>query len=207
MRVAEITRTTKETDISLRLSVDGRGEAEIDTGVGFFDHMLESFAKHGRFDLKVLCKGDVHVDFHHTVEDVGIVLGQAFAQCVADKTGLRRYGAAFTPMDEALSEVCVKFPDPGFYDQASVVLDLSNRPFLVFHADFALPMIGDFPTELAEEFFRAFAMNAMVTLHINVPYGKNSHHVMEAIFKGTGRALQEASRVDGDVLLSTKGVL
>lgn len=209
IRKSKIERTTNETTIRLLLNIDGSGEADISTGVGFFDHMLESFAKQGQFDLKIRCIGDTHVDFHHTVEDVGIVLGQAYSECLKNKVGIKRYGASFTPMDEAMAEVKAQvLPDPWDKKQnIQTVLDLSGRPFLVFNAIFALPTIGDFPTELVEEFFRAFAMNAMITLHINVPYGKNTHHIIEAIFKGTARALSEAARIEGDVLLSTKGLL
>lgn len=210
-RNSEIERTTKETSIRLSLNIDGSGESRISTGVGFFDHMLESFAKHGKFDLTIVCAGDLHVDFHHTVEDVGIVLGQAYAECLKSKVGIKRYGFSFTPMDEALAEVeaeilsAINTIDKDQWIQT--VLDVSGRPFLVFNANFNLPTVGDFPTELVEEFFRAFATNAIVTLHINVPYGKNTHHIIEAIFKGAARALSEAARIEGSVLLSTKGIL
>jgi imidazoleglycerol-phosphate dehydratase len=208
MRTAEINRKTKETDISIKLNIDGTGESAIYTGIGFLDHMLESFAKHGKFDIEITCKGDTHVDQHHSVEDIGIVLGQAFQRCLSDKTGLRRFGSAFTPMDEALSEVEVQIEERIQERQAvQSVLDLSGRPYLVFNATFQLPIVGDFPTELVEEFFRAFAMNALITLHINVPYGKNTHHIIEAIFKGTARALSEAVKKEGEILLSTKGTL
>jgi len=210
-RKSEIERTTKETSIKLSLNVDGYGESRISTGVGFFDHMLESFAKHGRFDLMVDCIGDIHVDFHHTVEDVGIVLGQAYAECLKNKVGIKRYGVSFTPMDEALAEVEAEISSGldsmDKNQRIQTVLDVSGRPFLVFNATFDLPTVGDFPTELVEEFFRAFAMNAMVTLHINVPYGKNTHHIIEAIFKGTARALSDAAKIESTVLLSTKGAL
>ncbi len=210
-RKSVIVRKTKETEIRLSLNIDGTGESRISTGVGFFDHMLESFAKHGQFDLTISCIGDIHVDFHHTVEDVGIVLGQAYAKCLENKVGIKRYGFSFTPMDEAMAEVQAEISsgintiDKDQWIQT--VLDVSGRPFLVFNADFSLLTVGDFPTELVEEFFRAFAMNAMVTLHINVPYGKNTHHIIEAIFKGVARALSEAARIEGSVLLSTKGIL
>ncbi len=208
-RTSKIERTTRETSIVLTLDVDGRGESDIDTGIGFFDHMLESFAKHGQFDLTISCKGDTHVDYHHTVEDIGIVLGQAYAVCMKNKVGIKRFGAAFTPMDEALAEVETDIM-PGSQDRGQFIqsiLDVSGRPFLVFNVVFALQTVGNFPTELVEEFFRAFATNAMITLHINVPYGKNTHHIIEAVFKGTARALAEASRIQSDVLLSTKGAL
>jgi len=208
MRTSAQKRKTKETDITLTLNVDGAGNSDISTGVGFFDHMLQSFARHGGFDLKIKCDGDIHVDFHHTVEDVGIVLGKAFAECLSDKTGIRRYGASFTPMDEALAEIGVSIPtEDERKGSVQAAIDISGRPYLVFNAEFALPMVGDFPTELVEEFFRAFAMNAMITLHINVPYGRNTHHIIEAIFKGTARALAEACRIEGETLLSTKGIL
>ncbi len=208
MRISNQARKTNETEIKLTLNVDGSGDSNIATGVGFFDHMLQSFAKHGKFDLDIYCKGDIHVDFHHTVEDVGIVLGKAFAQCLSDKTGIRRYGASFTPMDEALAEVFAAVQDLSDKDRfVQTVTDISGRPFFVFNAEFATPMVGDFPSELVEEFFRAFAVNALITLHINVPYGKNTHHIIEAIFKGVGRALAEAARVEGNTLLSTKGVI
>lgn len=191
MRTAEITRKTKETDITVRLDLDG-GNADISTGIGFFDHMLTAFAVHGGMGLTVKAVGDLQVDGHHTVEDVGIVLGKAFREALGDMKGIARYGTAFIPMDEAL----------GF---ASI--DISGRPFLVFNAEFSDDKIGDFDVCLAEEFFRAFAFNAGVTLHLKCEYGKNGHHIAEAIFKAAAHAIKEAKTVSGNEILSTKGVL
>ncbi len=191
MRTAEITRKTKETDITVRLDLDG-GNADISTGIGFFDHMLTAFAVHGGMGLTVKAVGDLQVDGHHTVEDVGIVLGKAFREALGDMKGIARYGTAFIPMDEAL----------GF---ASI--DISGRPFLVFNAEFSDDKIGDFDACLAEEFFRAFAFNAGVTLHLKCEYGKNGHHIAEAIFKAAAHAIKEAKTVSGNEILSTKGVL
>ncbi len=191
MRPAEITRKTKETDITVRLDLDG-GNADISTGIGFFDHMLTAFAVHGGMGLTVKAVGDLQVDGHHTVEDVGIVLGKAFREALGDMKGIARYGTAFIPMDEAL----------GF---ASI--DISGRPFLVFNAEFSDDKIGDFDACLAEEFFRAFAFNAGVTLHLKCEYGKNGHHIAEAIFKAAAHAIKEAKTVSGNEILSTKGVL
>ena len=191
MRTAEITRKTKETDITVRLDLDG-GNADIPTGIGFFDHMLTAFAVHGGMGLTVKAVGDLQVDGHHTVEDVGIVLGKAFREALGDMKGIARYGTAFIPMDEAL----------GF---ASI--DISGRPFLVFNAEFSDDKIGDFDACLAEEFFRAFAFNAGVTLHLKCEYGKNGHHIAEAIFKAAAHAIKEAKTVSGNEILSTKGVL
>ena len=173
-RTASLTRTTSETDISLTLSLDGSGRADIATGIGFLDHMLTALARHGLFDLTVRAKGDLHIDFHHTTEDVGIVLGQAFAKALGDKRGIRRFGHALVPMDETLAEAAV---------------DISGRPFLAWDVDFERPKIGEMDTELFEEFFRALAMNALVTLHITRRAGHNAHHVAEACFKATARAL------------------
>ncbi len=191
MRTAEITRKTKETDITVRLDLDG-GNADISTGIGFFDHMLTAFAVHGGMGLTVKAVGDLQVDGHHTVEDVGIVLGKAFREALGDMKGIARYGTAFIPMDEAL----------GF---ASI--DISGRPFLVFNAEFSDDKIGDFDACLAEEFFRAFAFNAGVTLHLKCEYGKNGHHIAEALFKAAAHAIKEAKTVSGNEILSTKGVL
>jgi imidazoleglycerol-phosphate dehydratase len=194
-RTATVSRTTAETDISVTLSLDGTGRADIATGIGFLDHMLTSLARHALFDLKVAAKGDLHIDFHHTTEDVGIVLGQAFAQAIGDKRGIRRFGQALVPMDEALAEAAV---------------DISGRPFLAWQAKFAQPKVGDMDTELFEEFFRAFAMNALVTLHITRKAGRNAHHVAEACFKAVARALRMASEPDpraGGAIPSTKGSL
>lgn len=191
MRTAEITRKTKETDITLKLDLDG-GNADISTGIGFFDHMLTAFAVHGGMGLTVKAVGDLQVDGHHTVEDVGIVLGKAFREALGDMKGIARYGTAFIPMDEAL----------GF---ASI--DISGRPFLVFNAEFSDDKIGDFDACLAEEFFRAFAFNAGVTLHLKCEYGKNDHHIAEALFKAAAHAVKAAKAVYGSEILSTKGVL
>lgn len=191
MRTAEITRKTKETDITVRLDLDG-GNADISTGIGFFDHMLTAFAVHGGIGLTVKAVGDLQVDGHHTVEDVGIVLGKAFREALGDMKGIARYGTAFIPMDEAL----------GF---ASI--DISGRPFLVFNAEFSDDKIGDFDACLAEEFFRAFAFNTGVTLHLKCEYGKNGHHIAEALFKAAAHAIKVAKTVSGSEILSTKGVL
>ncbi len=194
-RSAEISRSTAETSIQLALSLDGTGTADIATGIGFLDHMLTALARHALFDLRVAAKGDLHVDFHHTTEDVGIVLGQAFARAIGDKRGIRRYGAATVPMDEALVDAAI---------------DISGRPFLAWTVGFAQPKIGEMDTELFEEFFRAFATNALITLHVTQRAGRNAHHVAEACFKALARALREASepdpRSDGGVP-STKGSL
>lgn len=191
MRTAEITRKTKETDITVKLDLDG-GNVDISTGIGFFDHMLTAFAVHGRMGLTVKAIGDLQVDGHHTVEDVGIVLGKAFKEAIGDMKGIARYGTAFIPMDEAL----------GF---ASI--DISGRPFLVFNAEFSDQRIGEFDTCLTEEFFRAFAFNAGVTLHLKCEYGKNDHHIAEALFKAAAHAVKAAKAVSGNEILSTKGVL
>jgi len=189
-----ITRKTNETDISLTFNLYGKGRREVSTGIGFFDHMLELFASHGRFDLAVSCKGDVHVDGHHTVEDVGICLGQAFAGALGEKRGVTRYGSVILPMDEAL---------------ILAAADLSGRAHLSLEADVPAEA-GGFGRELLEEFLTAFVRAAGITLHVNVLAGKNSHHIIEAIFKGLGRALQSAAAPDpgiGDEIPSTKGVL
>lgn len=192
MRTATVVRNTKETQISVELNLDG-GEVEISTGIGFFDHMLTAFGVHGGFGLKVKVTGDLEVDTHHTVEDTGIALGMAFRQALGDMSGIVRYGSFSVPMDEAL---------------ANCVLDISNRPFLVFKASFEQELCGDYETCVTEEFFRAFAMNSAITLHISVPYGANAHHEIEAIFKAVAHALQIATRKNQDgSVLSTKGVL
>lgn len=192
-RTAEVIRKTKETDINIVLSVDGNGKYDIDTGIGFFDHMLTALCVHGGFDMTVKCKGDLNVDGHHSVEDVGIALGKAFAEALGDKSGIVRYGSAFIPMDEAL----------GF-----CALDISARPFLVFNAAFTNERIGDYETCLTEEFMRAFAFNSGITLHLREEYGKNDHHITEALFKALAHALKQAvsRNADGSVL-STKGTL
>ena len=190
-----VSRRTSETDITLTLDLDGTGQADIATGIGFLDHMLTAFARHGLFDLTVRAKGDLHVDFHHTTEDVGIVLGQAVARALGDKRGITRFGQALVPMDEALAEA---------------VIDISGRPFLVWNVTFERPKIGEMDTELFEEFFRALATNAAVTLHVNQRAGRNAHHVAEACFKATARALRMAVAIDpraADAIPSTKGAL
>ncbi len=191
MRAAEINRKTKETDICVKLDLDG-GEVNIDTGIGFFDHMLTALAVHGGFGLDITAKGDLNVDGHHTVEDVGIVLGTAFAKAMGDKSGIMRYGSAYIPMDEAL----------GF-----CAVDVSARPYLVFKADITNERVGDFETCLTEEFMRAFAFNAGLTLHLRCEYGSNDHHIIEALFKALAHALKNAVRLNGDgSSLTTKGV-
>lgn len=192
-REAKITRTTKETDIAVFLNLDGSGKNDIETGIGFFDHMLAALAVHGGFDITVKCKGDLNVDGHHSVEDVGICLGKAFCEALGDKAGIMRYGSAFIPMDEAL----------GF-----CALDISARPFLVFNALFSNEKIGDYESCLTEEFMRAFAFNAGITLHLRAEYGKNDHHITEALFKSMAHALKQAVRVnENGKALSSKGVI
>ncbi|OCA84721.1 MULTISPECIES: imidazoleglycerol-phosphate dehydratase HisB [unclassified Bacillus (in: firmicutes)] len=193
-RTAEIDRRTNETKIKLALGLDGEGKTELSTGVPFLSHMLDLFAKHGHFDLRVDADGDIEVDGHHTTEDIGICLGQALSQALGDKRGIKRYGNAFVPMDEAL---------------AQVVVDLSNRPHLEFRADIPAPMIGSFDTELVHEFLWKLAIEAKMNLHVVVHYGRNSHHIVEAIFKALGRALDEATSHDPRVkgIPSTKGML
>lgn len=192
-RTATINRKTKETDISIELNLDGSGKPEINTGIGFFDHMLTALCVHGGFDMKINCTGDLNVDGHHSVEDVGIALGKAFAEALGDKSGIMRYGSAFIPMDEAL----------GFCS-----LDISARPFLVFNAEFTNEKIGDYDACLTEEFMRAFAFNAGITLHLKAEYGKNDHHIAEALFKAMAHALKQAVRLnDSGAALSTKGTL
>ncbi|MEH7461740.1 imidazoleglycerol-phosphate dehydratase HisB [Bacillus thuringiensis] len=194
MRAAKQTRNTTETKISVALQLDGNQEISIQTGVGFFDHMLTLFAKHGRFGLQIEADGDVHIDAHHTVEDVGIVLGSCLKEALGDKAGINRYGTAYVPMDEAL----------GF-----VTVDISGRSYLVFDGEFTNPKLGDFDTELAEEFFRAVAHTANITLHVRAVYGSNTHHKIEALFKAFGRALCEATEKNEKIVgvNSTKGLL
>ncbi|MEI4830377.1 imidazoleglycerol-phosphate dehydratase HisB [Bacillus sp. FJAT-53711] len=194
MRTAKQTRITTETKISVALQLDGNQEVSIQTGVGFFDHMLTLFAKHGRFGLQIEADGDVHIDAHHTVEDVGIVLGNCLKEALGDKAGINRYGTAYVPMDEAL----------GF-----VTVDISGRSYLVFDGEFTNPKLGDFDTELAEEFFRAVAHTANITLHARVLYGSNTHHKIEALFKAFGRALHDATEKNEKIIgvNSTKGML
>jgi len=193
-RTAEITRKTAETNIAVKLELDGKGKSEINTGIGFLDHMLNLMSKHGQLDLYVKCKGDLEVDTHHTVEDLGIVLGKAIKTALCDKVGIKRYSTIFTPMDEALSMVSI---------------DISGRSFLKFNADLTREYVGDFETETLKEFFIALVNNADITLHINLQYGENNHHIIESIFKGFGRALKEAVTIDENIdgVMSTKGVL
>ena len=194
-RRAEIARATSETDIRVTLDLDGTGQATIATGVGFLDHMLTALARHALLDLTVQAKGDLHIDDHHTTEDVGIVIGQAIRQALGDKRGIRRYGAALIPMDEALAEAA---------------LDVSGRPFLAWSVAFQRPKIGTFDTELVEEFFRALAFNAGITLHVTLKAGTNAHHVAEACFKALARALRQAVEPDpraAGAIPSTKGAL
>ncbi len=194
VRSARIERETKETTIAVELRLDGDGHSAVETGVGFFDHMLTSLARHGLFGLDVQARGDLHIDPHHTVEDVGICLGKAFLEAVGDAKGMVRYGHALVPMDEALAEAA---------------LDFSGRPFLAFNADLPPGRVGEFDIELTEEFLRAFAVNARVTLHVNLRYGKNAHHCIEGIFKAVARALGQATQLDARVqgVPSTKGML
>jgi len=193
-RTAHIQRKTSETDIDLTLALMGTGESHIDTGIGFFDHMLTALARHGLFDLTVTCKGDLEVDAHHTVEDIGICLGQALSNALGDKTGIARFGAAYVPMDEAL---------------ARAVVDLSGRAHLIYNAAFAEERIGAFPTALGLEFFTALAHNARLNLHIDLIRGNNAHHGMEAIFKAVARSLRQAVTLDNRIsgIPSTKGSL
>jgi len=195
MRTATVTRNTLETQITITLNLDGTGATKLDTGVPFLDHMLDQIGRHGLIDLDISASGDLHIDAHHTVEDTGITLGQAFAQALGDKKGLRRYGHAYVPLDEALSRV---------------VIDLSGRPGIEYHVDYTRARIGDFDVDLFLEFFRGFINHAGVTLHIDNLRGINAHHQAETIFKAFGRALRMAVELDarlGDVLPSTKGAL
>jgi imidazoleglycerol-phosphate dehydratase len=191
-REAHAKRETKETTVAVTLVVDGRGSAQVDTGIPFFDHMLEQLGKHAGLDLRIEAKGDLDVDLHHTIEDVGITLGAAFAEALGDKAGVRRFSSYLLPLDEALIQVA---------------LDLSGRPFLVYDVDVPSQMIGTFDPQLAEEFFRAFVTSAGITLHLKSLSGKNGHHVVEASFKGVARALRDAVRVEGTGVPSTKGTL
>lgn len=192
MREGYVKRETKETKIELTLNVDGQGKNQINSGIGFFDHMLTAFAVHSGFDLTLACRGDIGVDCHHSVEDIGIALGKAFADTLSDKAGIARFGNFTIPMDEAL---------------ASCSVDISGRPYLVFKAEFGDYRLGDMDSAMVEEFFRAFAMNAMLTLHINLLYGKNDHHKAEAIFKAFAHALKMAVKIEGSEVLSSKGSL
>lgn len=195
MRTGEIKRTTVETDIELKINLDGKGISDIDTGVGFFDHMLTLFAKHGGFDLSVKCKGDTGVDDHHSIEDIGICLGKAFCEAIGDKKGIYRYGNITLPMDEALVLAAV---------------DISGRAYMSYRLEIPSEKVGDFDTELVEEFLQAFAFNAGLTLHAVQLAGTNSHHIIEAAFKGLARALRQAVKVDADFkdqIPTTKGLL
>lgn len=194
-RIAEVKRKTKETEINIKLDISGTGNHEISSGIPFFDHMLSLFAVHGFFDVSIFAKGDIEVDFHHTVEDVGLVLGDAFDKALGDRKGIKRYGHAVVPMDDALT---------------SVTVDLSNRPFLVYNvSDITCSSAGSFDIHIAKEFFRAFATRSGMNLHINVLYGENEHHVIESIFKAAGKALDQATSFDDRIstVCSTKGSL
>jgi len=191
-RIGTIHRLTKETDIDLQLNIDGVGKYEIDTGIGFLDHMLTHLSKHGRFDIVVKAKGDLEVDAHHTVEDIAICLGQCLMDALGDKKGIRRYGHSSVPMEDAL---------------ANVAIDLSGRPCCVYNVDYRTDKIGDFDVECIEEMLRSFSNTGKFNLHINVPYGTNSHHIAEAVFKGLGQALAQAVEIIGGDIPSTKGVL
>ena len=195
MRTASIKRKTKETDVEVEINLDGTGAANISTGIGFFDHMLDLLARHSRIDMTVRAKGDLHIDHHHTTEDVGIALGTAVKQALGDMKGITRYASLHMPMDEALTRVAI---------------DISGRPFLVFRADFARDKVGAFDTELVREWFQAFAMNAGITLHVETLYGTNDHHISESCFKGLARALRAAVAIDpraAGEIPSTKGTL
>ena len=191
-RTAKIERNTKETEIKASLNLDGGGKSEISTGIGFFDHMLELFAFHAGISLKLQAKGDLQVCDHHTIEDCGIVLGECIKEALGDKKGIQRYGSFLLPMDEALVQIA---------------LDISNRPFLVYHAEIKRELIGSFSCEMVSEFLRALVNQAGITLHVNVLYGENDHHKIEAIFKGLGRAFKQAICITSDELPSTKGML
>lgn len=195
MRQASTERNTRETNISVTVDLDGAGRYDVATGIGFLDHMLEQLSRHSLIDLTVRAKGDLHIDFHHTTEDVGIAIGQAVAEALGDRKGIARYGGALIPMDETLTRVA---------------LDCSNRPWLVWKVNFTRPKLGDFDTELFREWFGAFAQNAGLTLHVECLYGENSHHIAESCFKGLARALRQAVEIDprrADAVPSTKGVL
>lgn len=195
MRKVKLKRETKETKIDLSLNLDGTGKSIINTGIGFFDHMLTLFTFYSNIDLNISCMGDLNVDTHHTVEDIGILLGKAINDALNDKKGINRYGNCFLPMDETLVQIC---------------LDISGRAYLVFNVELPSKQVGDFETEMTEEFFRAVSFNAGITLHINTLYGKNTHHIIEAIFKGFGRALNQAITIDEtkkNIINSTKGII
>ncbi|MEM6414671.1 MAG: imidazoleglycerol-phosphate dehydratase HisB [Pseudomonadota bacterium] len=195
MRTATVDRKTRETEIFVALDLDGQGDYDIETGIGFFDHMLEAFSKHSMIDLKIRAEGDLHIDMHHTVEDVGIVMGLAFKKAIGDAVGIRRFGSAYIPMDETLSRASI---------------DVSMRPYLIWRVDFNKPKIGEMDTELFKEWFHAFAMNSGICLHIDNLYGENNHHIVESCFKALARALRAAIEDDpraGDSLPTTKGHL
>lgn len=195
MRSAEVTRTTGETDITVSVNIDGKGQSSVETGIGFLDHMLDLLARHSLIDVTVKAQGDLHVDFHHTAEDVGIALGQAVKEALGDKKGIRRYASLDMPMDEALTRVA---------------LDVSGRPFLVWKVDFSRDKVGEMDTELFQEWFQAFAMNAGITLHVENFYGDNNHHIAESAFKALAHALRQALDIDPrakDTIPSTKGTL
>ena len=195
MREASVSRTTKETGIDVTVNLDGTGQYTVNTGIGFLDHMLEQLSRHSLVDLTVEAKGDLHIDFHHTTEDVGICVGEAVAEALGDRTGITRYGSAVIPMDETLTEVAI---------------DLSNRPYLIWKVDFSKPKLGDMDTELFKEWFQAFAQAAGATLHVQNKYGENNHHIVESCFKGLARSLRVAVEIDprkADAIPSTKGKL
>lgn len=195
MRTSSIQRHTKETKISMTLNLDGQGKANIQTGIGFMDHMLELFAFHGNFDLDVTCDGDIQVDSHHSVEDLGIVLGMCIKEALGDKKGITRYGQMTIPMDEAM---------------VTTTLDLSGRPYLVYNATLPMPILGNYETEMTKEFFKAVSDQSLMTLHINEAYGENTHHIIEAMFKSFARALKQAVSIDEmnkDKVVSSKGLL
>ena len=194
-RTAEVVRTTKETDISVAVNLDGTGAYDVETGIGFLNHMLEQLSRHSLIDLTVRAKGDLHIDFHHTTEDSGYAVGEAISNALGDRRGIRRYGDALVPMDETLTRVA---------------LDASNRPFLIWKVDFTRPKLGDMDTELFQEWYRAFAQSAGLTLHVETLYGENNHHMIESCYKGLARALRTAVEIDprrADDVPSTKGVL
>lgn len=192
MRSYKITRNTLETQIAVEINLDGSGKADIDTGIGFLDHMLTLVAFHGKFDMNIKCHGDTYVDDHHTIEDIGIALGECVKQALGDKRGIKRYSTVFIPMDEVLAQTSI---------------DVSNRPYLVFNADFTDERVGNMTTQMVKEFFRAFVNESRVTLHINLLYGENDHHKIEAIFKSFARALKDAIEIISDEVASSKGVL
>ena len=194
-RVATVARKTKETEIEVSMNLDGSGTSDVQTGIGFLDHMLDQLAKHGLFDIKVRARGDLHIDFHHTTEDVGLALGEALSKALGERKGIRRYGAAIIPMDETRTDVA---------------LDASNRPYLIWKVQFSRPKLGEMDTELFKEWFQAFAQMGGLTLHVWNQYGENNHHIVESCFKGLARALRQAVEIDpraAQAVPSTKGVL